>query len=99
MIETLKGIAALPLPLGKFVRYKVFIKEDKEYRKIFDHTFEAQKESFDFFEYKIIESTVRRTIAVAADREEAYRTAVKLKAERLSPPDVETAPAGPATDG
>lgn len=86
VIETLTGIAALPLPLGKFVRYKVFIKDEKTYRKIFDHTFEAQKESFDFFEYKIIESTVRRTIAAAAGREDAYRTAIKLKAERLGLP-------------
>lgn len=94
VIETLEGIAALPLPLGKYVRYKVFFKKEKEYIKIFDHTFEAQKESFDFFEYKIIESTVRRTIAIAAEREDTYRAAIKLKAERLNPPDEKIPPPG-----
>ena len=84
--ENLKAIVNYPqYPLANFIRYKIFRKISKdEYEKIFDHTFDAQNESFDFFEYKIIESTVRRVVAAAADCEDSYRTNIKLKVERLA---------------
>ncbi|WP_346363462.1 hypothetical protein [Bosea sp. (in: a-proteobacteria)] len=95
--ERLRGIADLPLPLGNYVRYKIFFQqEDKTYKKIFDHTFDAQKESLDFFEYKIIEATVRRVIAAAAERLGTYRSAIELKVQRLNDEAKTAAPAASA---
>jgi len=89
--ERLGAILALPLPLGNFVRYKVFFNrrsaaaKGDEWVKVFDHTFDAQKESFDFFQYKIVETTVRRVIATAAGKEDSYRAEIKAKADGKKP--------------
>lgn len=92
--ERLAAILALPLPMGNFIRYKIFFnkrstaaKEDTKapttWVKVFDHTFDAQKESFDFFQYKIVETTVRRVIATKAGKDTDYRLEIRNKANKV----------------
>ena len=52
-------------PLAKFIRYKIFHKKEGKKVLIFDHIFDAQSESFDYNEFKILETTVVRVISQA----------------------------------
>lgn len=68
-LEWLTPLIMPQLPVAMFIRYKIF--EGK--KKIFDHIFDAQKESFDFNEYMALREVVERV--VSKDRE-SYVNAV-----------------------
>ncbi|MGQ4646025.1 hypothetical protein [Lyngbya aestuarii] len=64
-------------PLAKSIRYKIYCKKQgngngsleskgEELEKIFDHVFDAQSESFDYNQFKILQWTVRRVLTVAS---------------------------------
>lgn len=85
IIDQLKNIKSNHVPLGDFIRYKIFIKgKNDENIKIFDHIYDAQKESFDYNEYKLLETTVRRVVAGAAAPEDSgtLRSGNKRKGAR-----------------
>ncbi|MFY0600601.1 MAG: hypothetical protein JXR03_13095 [Cyclobacteriaceae bacterium] len=46
-------------PLASWMRYKIYHGE----KKIFDHVYDAQNQSFNYHEFKIVETTVRRCVA------------------------------------
>jgi hypothetical protein len=85
--ERLYNVVVKPFPLGNFIRYKLLLvtgpKGAKTSKKIFDHVFDAQKESFDLNEFNILETTVRRIIADATGNSASYRAALKAKAARI----------------
>lgn len=48
-------------PLARWIRYKIYHKD----QKIFDHIFDAQSQSFNYHEFKILKTTVERVIHLA----------------------------------
>ncbi|MCB0554414.1 MAG: hypothetical protein KDD02_12755 [Phaeodactylibacter sp.] len=67
------------LPVARFVRYRIFTRTG---RRIFDHTFDAQSESFDYNEFKILEITAVRAISKAVSGgDDAF---IKIIEEKLS---------------
>lgn len=53
-------------PLARYIRYRVFHDRNPGTGspvKIFDHTFDAQSEAFDYHEFRILETTVARIIS------------------------------------
>ncbi|MBV8187542.1 MAG: hypothetical protein JO339_09905 [Alphaproteobacteria bacterium] len=65
LFAELRNIIELPYPVGDFVRYKIYNVAGSAPVKIFDHVFDAQEESFDYNEFKIVEATVRRVVAAS----------------------------------
>lgn len=57
-----KFISSFTLPLAKWIRYKIYDKSEGDAKKIFDHIFDAQSESFNQHEGKILDYTLRRMI-------------------------------------
>jgi len=89
-------LAIVPFPLGAFVRYKIFYSESKDanpadHVKVFDHIFDAQKESFDYNEFKILQDSVRFAIARATDNEDAYNERIATKAALVAAKGSKTA--------
>ncbi|MCL2923187.1 MAG: hypothetical protein MGF17_00765, partial [Trichodesmium sp. MAG_R04] len=53
-----KNFFLLSLPLGRWMRYKIYYGE----KKVFDHIYDAQSQSFDINEAKILDFTVERVL-------------------------------------
>jgi hypothetical protein len=64
-IKTLEQFC-ISLPLAKLIHYKIYYHD----RNIFDYFFDAQSESFDYHEFKILQNLVVRAIAIARSEEE-----------------------------
>lgn len=75
--ERLLGVQREYLPFGALVRYKIYMNQSK----IFDFSYSAQQESFDYNEFKILEYTVRRVVAVAQGRRDDYVRSINRKVE------------------
>jgi hypothetical protein len=72
---------AYTYPLAKWIRYKLYIESQKEKKKIFDHIFDAQSESFNLHEAKILDHTVRRVIAQSAEKDHLIQYIAKVNIE------------------
>jgi len=79
----------LYLPLARWMRYKIYY--DK--RKIFDHIYDAQSQSFDYHEAQILDFTVERVIYYAMGLQNQYKQKIlervaglidKYKSEKVS---------------
>ena len=58
----------IPFPVAKTMRYKIYHKlPNGRYQKLFDHQYDAQSESFNYHEFKILQYAVRRAISKALD--------------------------------
>lgn len=77
VVERFQRILKQFYPLGSVVRYKIYMNG----KKIFDHSYNAQLESFDYNEFKILESTVRRVVAAAQGRSAEYVEYINHKAQ------------------
>ena len=75
VVDQLNDILHPRYPLGAFVRYKLY----NGGAQLLDHKFYAQKESFDLNEYKILETTVKRLVAVSMGDGDDYKNAVNAK--------------------
>lgn len=69
--------------LARVIRYKIYYKTSKGIMKIFDHAFDAQSKSFNYHEFLILQTTVRRVMLNADDDLSWYQETVndKLKKE------------------
>ncbi|KQY29799.1 hypothetical protein ASD38_10780 [Caulobacter sp. Root487D2Y] len=56
--EEIRAMVSLPLPIGLGIRYKIYLKNAAsgagQTIKVFDHLIEAQRESFDIFQYRAL---------------------------------------------
>jgi hypothetical protein len=75
VFDMFRNILTLYYPLGIFVRYKIY----DEGKKIFDHSFSAQSESFDLNQFNILVHTVKRVIAVSKNAKDEFVEAVNMK--------------------
>ncbi|WP_174818531.1 hypothetical protein [Paenibacillus kobensis] len=73
--EKFRSILTLHYPLGLFVRYKIY----DGGKKIFDHGFSAQSESFDLNQFNILAHTVKRVIAASKGVQDEFVEAVNMK--------------------
>lgn len=84
------GFGEKDWPLGNWVRYKLCHESSGVKRKIFDHIFHAQSQSFNYHEFQILETSVRRVIAFSTNTIEdysAYITQQYREELRLMHPD------------
>lgn len=64
------------LPIARWMRYKIYLDDDK----IFDHVYDAQSQSFDYNEARILDYTVERIIYQAMGRKNIQVTRVEKDA-------------------
>jgi hypothetical protein len=62
LLEAVDADIYVHFPVAAFIRYKIYLQDGT---KLFDHVFDAQKESFDYNEFQIVRTTVRRVVSVA----------------------------------
>lgn len=74
------------LPLARFIRYRIF----RNGSKLFDFSYDAQSESFDYNEFRILETTVDRALSQALHGNlDQYKKKVKEKLAKRFPDEAE----------
>lgn len=75
-------------PLARWLRYKIYHRSDTDQlpSKIFDHIYDAQSQSFDNHEFKILKTTVERVIAEATGNLASYQMEINELLKKLSKP-------------
>lgn len=73
--RTLRAECFMYLPLARYMRYKIYYKNNK----IFDHVYYAQSESFDHNECKILDRSVEYAIYKAIGQENKYKEKLKAR--------------------
>ncbi len=66
-------------PVARWMRYKIFYND----KKIFDHIYDAQSQSFDYNECQILDYTVERAIYEGMDKKSEYITKIIERGNNL----------------
>lgn len=69
------------LPIARWMRYKLYY----DGQKVFDHIYDAQSESINLHECKILDYMVERALYIAMGKETEYKQKIKSRVEKLIP--------------